>query len=164
MTDAQQTRWLQLWQDFQDGKRTRTELVLWFARGQDIENFLAQLPHLPVAYVREIEQYARDPVGEKELLDVLFERTYPGLSNARKAFGGVDLFCDLIGVLHKRHKQSPDSPATVVIVALWTLLVASPWIMFSFLVWVLIGPLIWRRKNLLKRRLNSSLGSPTTNV
>src|SRR6516162_1235888 len=112
MTDAKRTRGLELWQDFQARKglaRTRAELVLWFAQGQDIENFLAQLPNLPAGFLQEIQQYAQDPVGRKELRDVLFKGTYPGLHKVRKVVGGVDLFCDGIGLLVGRKEQSPDS-------------------------------------------------------
>jgi hypothetical protein len=157
LSDAQRTPGLEYGQDFQDLNMALTESLVWLARGQNIDNFLARLPHLPASVVGEIEQCVREPEGREELVDILFQWTYPGLYKIRKAAGGVDLLCDGIGLLVKRREQSPDSPATVMMVVLVTLMFASPWILLSLLVWVFIGPVVWWRKNHLKRRVESAM-------
>lgn len=136
-----------------------SESVMLVVRGQTIDNFLARLPHLSAGIVREIAQCIQDPGSREELLDILFEWTYPVLYKLRKTAGGLDLFCEGIGLLVKRNEQTPDSPATVVFVVLMTWLIASPWILVSLPIWVFIGPVVWWRKNQPKRRVESAMKS-----
>lgn len=145
--------WHWLWESYEDEKLTRDELVLWFARGRDIENFLAELPKLPAGYLQEIERYVQNPMSRKKLLESLFEWSCPVLYGIRKATIGVELFCGLIDALKTRKKQA-DSEATVVVVVLWTLLVASPLIIVGLLAWPFVSPMVWWRKRWIDKQLS----------
>jgi hypothetical protein len=150
--------WHWLWKSYEDEKLTRDELVLWFARGQDIENFLAELPKLPAGYLQEIKRYVQDPMGRKKLLEELFQWTCPVIYEIRKATVGVGLFRDLISML-KRRKEQVDFPATVVVIVLWTLLVASPLIIVGLLAWPFVSPMVWWRMRWIDKQLSKKMVS-----
>jgi len=150
--------WDWLCKSYEDGKLTRDEMVLWFAKGRDIENFLAEWAKLPAGFIQEIERYVQDPMSRKKLLESLFESTCPVLYNIRKVTIGVELFCDLIDSL-KRRKEQVESPATVVVIVFWTLLVASPLIVVGLLAWPFVSPMVWWRKRWIDTQLSHRMVS-----